>query len=279
MQECPVFDGRGPQQRFGGDPPLAGSAVKITGERVASRQGGFNPAWQRHVAAYRVAASLLPPGTVLDLGCGVGHSYDLLAPRETVGVDVAADALAGQQRRTVVADMRELPFANEEFDSVLSVHSVEHVRDPERVVAEAARVLKPGGMAMFVTPNRLTLGRPDEIIDPYHFIEFDARELERLCAERFSEVEVTGLFGSARYMEFFDRERRTLDRVLSRDPLRLRRLVPVKVKQWLYDTMLRHYRGDADPAAEAITPDDFRIESDGLADAQDLFAICRQPVG
>ncbi len=246
--------------------------MKVTGERVASPEGGFNPAWQRHVAAYELASRVLPPGTVLDLGCGVGHSYHLLAPRVTVGVDVSADALAGQDRRTVVADMRDLPFADHEFDAVLSVHSVEHVPDPERVVAEAARVLKPGGTAMFVTPNRLTLGRPDEIIDPYHFIEFDAEQLERLCSQQFTDVEVTGLFGSTRYMEFFDRERETLDRVLARDPLRLRRFVPLKVKQWLYDTMLRHYRGDPDPAAEEITPDDFRIESGDLTEAQDLFA-------
>ncbi len=63
---------------------------------------------------------------------------------------------------------------------MLSVQSVEHVPDPERVVAEAARVLEPDGVAIFVTPNRLTLGRPDEIIDPYHYIEFDPEELRRL---------------------------------------------------------------------------------------------------
>ncbi len=141
-------------------------AVRVTGERVSTPEGGFNPTWQRHVAAYAVAAQWLGPGTVLDLGCGVGHSYHLLAPRETVGVDIDAAALAGQDRRTVAADMRELPFAADSFASVVSVQSVEHVPDPERVVAEVARVLEPGGVAVFITPNRLTLGRPDEIIDP-----------------------------------------------------------------------------------------------------------------
>ena len=138
------------------------------------------------------------PGHVLDLGCGVGHSYHLLAPRETVGVDISPAALAGQERQTVVADMRELPFADGEFESVLSVQSLEHVPDPERVLAEAARVVKSDGAAVFVTPNRLTLGRPDEIIDPYHYVEFDADELGRLCSERFADVELMGLFGSPR---------------------------------------------------------------------------------
>ncbi len=41
------------------------------------------------------------------------------------------------------------------------------------------------GVAVFVTPNRLTLGRPDEIIDPYHYVEFDHAELGRLCERSF----------------------------------------------------------------------------------------------
>src|SRR5215208_3242945 len=83
--------------------------VKITGERVVSPVGGFNPTWQRHVAAYALAEPELGPGRVLDLGCGIGHSFHLLAPRETVGVDLDAHALAGQERETVVADMRSSP--------------------------------------------------------------------------------------------------------------------------------------------------------------------------
>jgi SAM-dependent methyltransferase len=251
--------------------------MRVTGERVASPEGGFNPTWQRHVAAYELAGGFLPAGTVLDLGCGVGHSYHTLAPRETVGVDISAEALAGQERRTVVADMRALPFADGEFASVLSVQSLEHVPDPQRVLAEVARVLGRDGTAVFVTPNRLTLGRPDEIIDPYHFVEFDAGELERLCAERFGEVTVQGLFGSPRYMEIFDEERATLDRLLGLDPLRLRRLVPLRIKRRLYDAMLRRHRTDPDPRAEAITSGDFRLECAGLEAALDICAICRRP--
>jgi SAM-dependent methyltransferase len=251
--------------------------ARITGERVVTPAGGFNPTWQRHVAAYALAAPELGPGPVLDLGCGVGHSYHLLAPRETVGVDRSPEALAGQDRRTVVADMRALPFPAGSFGSVLSVHSVEHVPDPERVVAEAARVLEPDGVAVFVTPNRVTFGRPDEIVDPFHFVELDAAELRALCGTRFDRVEVRGIFGSARYMELFDEERRTLDRVLRLDPLRVRRAVPVRVKQALYDAMLRRFRHDDDPRAAAITPEDFCLREDGLEAALDVVASCSAP--
>jgi SAM-dependent methyltransferase len=251
--------------------------VKITGERVVTPEGGFNPTWQRHVAAYALAEPELGPGRVLDLGCGVGHSFHLLAPRDTVGLDIDAGALAGQQRPTVVADMRAVPFADGSFMSVLSVQALEHVPDPERILSEAARLLEPDGVAVFVTPNRLTLGRPDEIIDPYHHVEFAADELRALCQRWFANVTVRGLFGSARYMELFDEERRTLDRLLGLDPLRLRRFVPNPARRRLYDVLLRRHRRADDPRALAITPEDFHLREDGLDAALDLVAVCSAP--
>jgi SAM-dependent methyltransferase len=250
--------------------------VRVTGERVSTPAGGFNPTWQRHVAAYAAAAGLLPAGRVLDLGCGTGHSFRLLEPRATVGVDVEAGALAGQERPTVVADMRELPFADASFAAVLSVQSIEHVPDPERAVAEARRVLEPGGVAVFVTPNRLTFGPPDEIVDPYHHVEFDEHELAALCRRSFAGVEVRGLFGSERYLAIVARERQRLDRLLGADRLRLRRFVPRPARKVLYDRVLVRSRARAQPDEEAIEVADFELRGPPLDDALDLVAVCRR---
>ena len=249
--------------------------MRISGERVSSPEGGFKPTWERHVAAYAAAAELLPPGgTVLDLGCGVGHSYHLLAPRVTVGVDVAADALEGQDRHTIVADIRALPLPAASFASVVSVQSIEHLPDPERALAEVRRVLEPGGTAIFVTPNRLTFGRPEEIIDPYHEIEYDQHQLRALCERFFDSVELQGLFGSERYLAVIARERRRLDRLLRRDPLRLRRFVPRALRKRLYDLQLRRERSQAPPEAAAIELDDFEVRDGPLDEALDLVAVC-----
>jgi SAM-dependent methyltransferase len=249
----------------------------ITGERVSAPEGGFNPTFQRHVAAYRLCAPLLPPGRVLDLGCGVGHSFRELEPRETVGVDIDPAALEGQERETHVADMRQLPFADGSFQSVLAVQSLEHVPDPERVLAEVVRVLTPGGRAVFVTPNRLTFGPPEEIIDPFHFVEYAPDELRELCGKHFRGVEISGLFGSARYCALVEAERHELERLLRLDPLRLRRLLPRRVHQRLYDRQLNARRSAPRPGALDITPDDFRIAPEPLASALDLVAVCDGP--
>ena len=227
------------------------------------------------MAAYKLCAELLPPGRVLDLGCGVGHSYKLLAPRETVGVDLDPSVLEGQERETVAADMRSLPFPDSSFASVLSVQSIEHVPDPERVLSEVARVLEPDGVAVFVTPNRLTFGRPDEIIDPYHYVEYDAKQLRDLCESRFERVKLFGLFGSPRYLELVAAEHRKLDSLLRLDPLRLRRLLSRGMKQRLYNWRLTRERATPMPGAEEIEVHDFRLDGAPLDDALDLVAVCR----
>ena len=135
-------------------------------------------------------------------------------------------------------------------------------------------MLYAGGRAIFVTPNRLTFGPPEEIIDPFHFVEFDAHELCELCNRRFAAVEMIGLFGSERYGALVDAERRELERVLRLDPLRLRRLLPRGLRQRLYDRRLRATRARPRPGALDITPEDFRLAPAPLAAALDLVAVC-----
>jgi SAM-dependent methyltransferase len=250
---------------------------RLTGERVSTAAGGFNPTWQRHVAAYALAAERLPPGKVLDLGCGVGHSFGLLAPRTTVGVDNDAAALRGQGRETVLADMRDLPFPDGSFAGLVCVQAIEHVPDPERVAAEAARVLGSDGVAIFITPNRLTFGPADEIIDPYHYVELDGRQLRQVLTPFFAEIELAGLFGSPRYEDLVAAERAQLDRWLRRDPLRLRRLAPNRLRRALYDWRLRAARLRPDSGAEAIGQGDFEVRADRFDESLDLIAVARAP--
>ena len=80
---------------------------------------------------------------------------------------------------------------------------------------------------MFVTPNRLTFGPAEEIIDPYHYVEYDAGRATR--AVRSAVLPASRCWACSdrpRYQALIDAERRQLDRLLAFDPLRLRRLVP-----------------------------------------------------
>lgn len=104
--------------------------------------------------------------TVVDLGCGGG----LLAARaaaagaRVVGVDRAVTALLEACRcvpagRFLAADIRRVPLADATADVVLLADVLEHVDRPADVVAEAARLLRPGGRLFVNTINRTFLAR------------------------------------------------------------------------------------------------------------------------
>jgi SAM-dependent methyltransferase len=99
---------------------------------------------------------LLGPGDglCLDLGCGGGHYFDVLAAtgRTVVGLDRSADQLRIARRRSrqiVRGDAAALPFADGTFPAVATLWISTDVDDFAVVLAEAARVLVPGGRLVF----------------------------------------------------------------------------------------------------------------------------------
>ncbi len=105
--------------------------------------------------------ALLPPdSTVADLGCGTGALATALAPfvRRVVGVDQSADMLKAARRRTGGLDnvefhqgaLEALPLGDGTCDAALLVLALGWVVDPARALAEAARVVRPGGRLALV---------------------------------------------------------------------------------------------------------------------------------
>ena len=107
---------------------------------------------------------------VLDLGCAGGFMAEALAARgaQVIGIDPAADAIAAARAHANAQGLRigydvgvgeALPYDSASFDAVVCVDVLEHVADLTKVLAEVARVLRPGGMFLFDTINRNPLAR------------------------------------------------------------------------------------------------------------------------
>ncbi|MES3037613.1 MAG: bifunctional 2-polyprenyl-6-hydroxyphenol methylase/3-demethylubiquinol 3-O-methyltransferase UbiG [Bdellovibrionota bacterium] len=100
---------------------------------------------------------------VLDVGCGAGFLSNHLAVRgfQVTGIDLSESSLTVAKNydetksvEYINADAYALPFPDESFDVVTSTDFLEHVSDPQQVVKEISRVLKPGGIFFFHTFNK-----------------------------------------------------------------------------------------------------------------------------
>lgn len=94
-------------------------------------------------------------GLLLELGCGVGAELQILSERcaqwDLVGVEISqSHARAAHthvpQAVVVNADAAALPFPDDTFDAVITIWVLEHVANPRALLAEARRVLRPGGL-------------------------------------------------------------------------------------------------------------------------------------
>jgi 2-polyprenyl-6-hydroxyphenyl methylase/3-demethylubiquinone-9 3-methyltransferase len=123
------------------------------------------------------------PGRILDVGCGAGILANALADEghRVSGIDMSRGSLkiarsrrprtstpsggsgAGGRPRSgsqsglaayIAADAYRLPYRDASFDAVTALDFLEHVSAPERIIAEASRVLRPGGLFFFHTFNR-----------------------------------------------------------------------------------------------------------------------------
>jgi 2-polyprenyl-6-hydroxyphenyl methylase/3-demethylubiquinone-9 3-methyltransferase len=157
----------------------------------------------------------------VDIGCGGGLSTRAVPGYRHVGVDLSISALAVAARHGVTVvrgDVARLPLADACAAVVIAGEIFEHVSAVEPVVDEIARVLRPGGVAVFDTINdswqarlglvtiaeRLPGGPPAGIHDPDLFVA--PERLTAAFARHGMETEMWGLRPSARdYVRFLFR--------------------------------------------------------------------------
>jgi len=236
--------------------------TEITSDKIPSDK----PIHQRLLSAYHHAQSFIK-GDLLELGCGEGRGVELLAPLASsyVGID---------KIKPIVDDLKDkypdyefldgtfppFPFEDNQFDTIVTFQVIEHVKKDEEFVKEIHRVLKPGGKALITTPNiKMTLSR-----NPWHIREYTAEELADLCRKYFSTVDMKGIAGSERVMEYHEQNRKSVNNIMRFDVLNLQYRLPAAVLRKPYEILNRMNRkklkSEDDELVLSIGKEDFLLK-------------------
>lgn len=135
-------------------------------EQYRARYRRMHAAWQPATSVYEhlvqkhvsgESVSSLPGLQVLDVGCGAGGILERLAPQiaRPYGIDRDVASLHRQRANIsrIAGSTTALPFAPATLDLVICSWLLEHLAEPIAAVAEMARVLKPKGHLVFLTPH------------------------------------------------------------------------------------------------------------------------------
>jgi len=152
--------------------------------------------------------SLVQPGRTLDIGCG-DKTYTKHMPNP-VGIDINKTFEGKESLPDYWMDARELEFANETFDNVCLLDTLEHILETDLVIKQSWRVLKPNGVMVIVDPNdtilfwsRLLCGRLTHALrgNPDHVHKFNRNILEELLSPlfRLEKIMRRGIFTGYRF--------------------------------------------------------------------------------
>jgi SAM-dependent methyltransferase len=197
--------------------------LALSGERTLPDIPEENYWFRRHLVVYEWLAARVRGLRVIDMACGEGYGSDLLArsAASVVGVEANAETYEHARSRYRRANLRFERALIESFalsaDAVICLQTIEHVRDPDAVLAHFRALLErngegprsgsgegPGskskggklGTVFLSTPNVLTLAPAgaERSENPWHLREYRAGELRALCRRHFDAVSLYGVF-------------------------------------------------------------------------------------
>jgi len=252
-----------------------------TAERVSHTDHSDNYVFQRSLRAYMDAAQIVH-GKVLEIGTGSGYGVEIIAPKTTefLTIDkfVTEVPLSGDLQQKVTFQQMTVPpidLPDNTFDFVISFQVIEHIVKDEDYVREIARVLKPGGAFVLTTPNRkMSLTR-----NPWHIREYSVQELESLLLKHFRSVDCSGVYGNEKVMQYYQENKKSVERITRFDVLNLQYRLPRQLLQIPYDILNRLNRRkllqNDNSGVMNIVLEDFKV-APAQEDCLDLFYVAHK---
>ena len=241
-----------------GVPPL-----ELTGERTLPDVPEENYWFRRHLVVYEWIAARAHGRRVVDLACGEGYGSAVLGrtAASVVGVDANPEAFEHARAKytgtTVSFERNMIELWTGDVDCVVFLQTIEHVQDPDAILARVRDLIGPRGVAYVSTPNVLTLAPKgaERSGNPWHVREYRPEEYRALCERHFGSVDLLGLHHA-----------------------RMLRAHQVAIERLGWDAI--HARlGFTKPFYDRFTPAisvrDFALRRDRMDRALDLLAVLR----
>jgi len=169
------------------------TSIQLSDERVVPGRSN-NDLVQLHISRYLFAANfIIPSGTVLDVGCGVGYGGLILrrVAKHVVSLDIDPDAVWTAKKsfnlRNVFVGTLESITSSPVFDAICALEVIEHVVDDKQFVEGLALRVKPGGKVIMSTPYAAISQGPRS---PYHVREYMTEAFIDLVSSYFNDVRV-----------------------------------------------------------------------------------------
>lgn len=248
--------------------------TEITSDQIPSD----NPLHQRLLKAYHAAAPFVK-GDVLELGCGEGRGVEIIAENADsyLALDKISEVINRLTERFPDQKFKQATFPpidlpDSSFDTIVNFQVIEHIKDDHLFLKEIARLLRPGGKVIISTPNiKMTLSR-----NPWHTREYTGDELTEIAQKYYSNVDMRGIAGSDRVMNYHDKNRASVQKVMKWDMLDLQYRLPRWLLQKPYEIMNRRNRNNLksgnNELVDSINQEDYflRVQDDRNLD---LFCI------
>jgi GT2 family glycosyltransferase/SAM-dependent methyltransferase len=185
--------------------------MKFTGERFVPEVHGNIEL--EHLHRYLLVSKVVVGKTVLDIASGEGYGSAMLArtAHKVTGVDISQEAVSHAQAKYKFENLdfrlgscSAIPLEDASVDIVVSFETIEHHNEHDAMMREIKRILRPGGVLVISSPDKLEYTDKSGTNNPHHVKELYRDEFKKLLDSYFKKHCIYGqrvLYGSAIFCE------------------------------------------------------------------------------